>query len=239
MSFSATFRRVLGLLSPYKARIGVALGAMAVTAATEPAVAALMKQLLDNGFAKAATFPLWMVPLFVVGLFVLRGLSTFATAFLMAWISGRLVADLRLQMFTRLLDVPLGYYDKQSTGQVLNTMMVEVGQILDMLRSVMVVLIRDSLTVVGLLGYLFWLNWKLTLVTLVLVPVIAVVVRVTSKRLKRLVRQSQQLNGEMMQAIEEATRARHVIKIFGGQSYENKRFEKRSEPVATASPVWP
>ncbi len=229
MSFSVTFRRVLGLLSPYKARISVALLAMVVTAGTEPAVAALMKQLLDKGFAQAATFPLWLVPLFVVGLFVIRGLSTFTTAFLMAWVSGRLISQMRQKMFTQLLDVPLGFYDKHSTGQVLNTMMVEVQQILDMVRSVMVVLIRDSLTVIGLLGYLFWLNWSLTLVTLVLVPVIAWIIRLTAKRLKRLIRESQQLNGEMMQAIEEATRARHVVKIFGGHAYETKRFEKRAE----------
>jgi subfamily B ATP-binding cassette protein MsbA len=132
-------------------------------------------------------------------------------------------------MFRRLLDVPLGYFNAQSTGQVINTMMVEVQHIIDMLRSVLVVLIRDSLTVIGLLAYLFWLNWKLTLVTLVLVPVIAFVIRLTAKRLKRLIAQNQQINGEMMQAIEEATRARQVIKIFGGQVYESQRFSQRSE----------
>ncbi len=229
MKSPSTFRRVLGLLKPYKSRIAVALVAMMITAATEPAVAALMKHLLDEGFAKAPTFPLWVVPVFVVGIFVIRGLSTFTTAFLMAWVSGRLIAQLRQRIFSRLLDVPLNFFDKHATGQVLTTMMVEVQQILEMLRSVMVVLIRDSLTVIGLLGYLFWLNWKLTLVTLVLVPLLALVVRATSKRLKRLVRQSQQLNGEMMQAIEEVTRARQVIKIFGGHAYESQRFEKRAE----------
>lgn len=231
MTSPRTFRRVLGLLLPYKFRIAVALGTMMVTAATEPAVAAMLKQLLDHGFAKAGSFPLWLVPLFVVGIFVIRGLSTFTTAFLMAWVSGRLVAQLRQQLFTRLMDVPLGFHDTHATGQVLNTMMVEVQQILDMLRSVMVVLIRDSLTVIGLLGYLFWLNWRLTLVTLVLVPVVAYVIGLTAKRLKRLIRESQQLNGEMMQAIEEAARARHVIKIFGGQSYEAQRFRQRTEKL--------
>lgn len=228
MDFSRTLKRLLVLLAPFKARIAVALGATAITAATEPAVAALMKQLLDNGFVKSG-FPVWIAPAFVIGIFVLRGAATFSAAFLMAWVSGRLVAQLRQQMFARLLDVPLGYYDRQSTGQVLNTMMVEVPQVLDMLRSVMATLIRDSLTVIGLMGYLFWLNWKLTLVTLVLVPLVGVAVKVTANRLKRLIRESQQLNGELMQAIDEAARARHVIKLFGGQAYETKRFEKRSD----------
>ena len=231
MSLSLTLKRILSLLAPYKARLLVALGGMIITSATEPAVAAMMKLLLDKGFTQATqgnSFSLWLVPLFVIGIFVIRGLSTFATRYMMAWVTGRLMSTLRQQMFGRLLDVPLGYYDKQSTGQVINTMMVEVQQILDMLRSILVILMRDSLTVIGLLAYLFWLNWKLTLVTLFLVPVIAVVIRLTAKRLKRLITQNQQINGELMQTIEETTRARQVIKIFGGQQYEAMRFEQRS-----------
>ncbi|MEO0318864.1 MAG: lipid export permease/ATP-binding protein MsbA [Pseudomonadota bacterium] len=228
MSLSRTFARILALLAPYKARLALGIAGMLVTAATEPAVAGLMKLLLDEGFSKAGTFPLWWVPLIVVGIFVIRGLSTFTTNYMMAWVSGRMMTQLRQQMFTRLLDVPLGFYDKQSTGQVINTMMVEVQQILDMMRGVIVVLVRDSLTIVGLLGYLFWLNWKLTIITLVMVPVMAVVVRLTAKRLKRLISQNQLLNGEITQTIEETTRARQVIKIFGGQAYEGRRFEQRS-----------
>ncbi len=228
MSLSRSFARILGLLSPYKGRHALGVGGMLVTAATEPAVAGLMKLLLDEGFTKAGNFPLWWVPVIVVGIFVVRGLSTFTTNYMMAWVTGRLMTQLRQQMFTRLLDVPLGFYDKQSTGQVINTMMVEVQQILDMLRGVIVVLVRDSLTIVGLMVYLLWLNWRLTLVTLALVPVIAIVIRLTAKRLKRLITQNQWLNGEITQTIEETTRARQVIKIFGGQAYEARRFEQRS-----------
>jgi subfamily B ATP-binding cassette protein MsbA len=228
MTLSHTFARLLAMLAPYKGRIALAMAGMLVTAATEPAVAGMMKLLLDEGFSKAGSFPLWLVPLFVVGLFIIRGLSTFTTSYMMAWVSGRLMTHLRQLMFARLLDVPLGFYDSQSTGQVINTMMVEVQQIIDMLRSVVAVLVRDSLTILGLLAYLLWLNWQLTLITLFLVPVIALVVRLTAKRLKRLITQNQQINGELTQTIEETTRARQVIKIFGGQAYEAARFEQRS-----------
>ena len=229
MTLSATFWRILGLLSPYKSRLLLALVAMLVTAATEPAVAAMMKLLLDKGFSEQRSFSLWMVPVFVVGIFIIRGLSTFTTTYLMSSISGRLISTLRQQMFTRLLDVPLGFYRDNSTGKIINAMMLEVNQILDMIRSVMIVVIRDSLTVIGLLGYLFWLNWKLTLVTIILGPVIAFVIRLTARRLKRLIEQNQTLNAEITQTIEETTRAQQVIKIFGGQKYEAKRFEQRSE----------
>jgi subfamily B ATP-binding cassette protein MsbA len=229
MSLSVTFRRILGLLSPYKSHLVLVLVAMLVTAATEPAVAAMMKLLLDKGFSEARSFSLWLVPLFVVGLFLIRGLSTFTTTYLMSAISGRLISNLRQQMFRRLLDVPLDFYRDNSTGKIINAMMLEVNQVLDLIRSVMIVVIRDSLTVIGLLGYLFWLNWKLTLVIIVLGPVIAFVVRITAQRLKRLIIQNQTLNAELTQTIEETTRAQHVIKIFGGQQYEAKRFEQRSE----------
>jgi subfamily B ATP-binding cassette protein MsbA len=226
MKFSSTLQRLLKLLAPYKARIIVAFTATAVTAATEPTVAALMKELLDNGFVKAG-FPIWLAPVFVVGIFLVRGMATFTAAYLMAWVSGRMAAQLRQQMFNRLLQVPIGFHDKHVTGHVLNTMMVEVMQVLDLFRSVMVVVIRDSLTVLGLIGYLFWLNWKLTLITIALVPLVAVAVRLTAKRLKRLIRESQQLNGELMQTIDETIRARHVIKVFGGHDYEATRFARR------------
>ncbi len=229
MSLSATFRRILSLLKPHSARMIVALLAMMITAATEPAVASMMKLLLDKGFSETRSFSLWMVPVFVVGIFVVRGLSTFTTSYLMSSVSGMLMSTLRQQMFSRLLDVPLSYYRDNSTGKVISAMMIEVNLILDMIRNVMIVLIRDSLTVIGLLAYLFWLNWKLTLVTITLGPAIAFVVRLTAKRLKRLIQENQHMNAEITQTIEEAMRAQQVIKIFGGQRYETTRFTNRSE----------
>ncbi len=229
MTLSATFRRILSLLKPHSARMIVALLAMIVTAATEPAVASMMKLLLDKGFSETRSFSLWIVPVFVVGIFVVRGLSTFTTSYLMSSVSGLLMSTLRQQMFSRLLDVPLSYYRDNSTGKVISAMMIEVNQILDMIRNVMIVLIRDSLTVIGLLGYLLWLNWKLTLVTIALGPVIAFVVRLTGIRLKRLIAENQHMNAEITQTIEETMRAQQVIKIFGGQRYEATRFSERSE----------
>lgn len=231
MGMTHTFKRILSLLKPYKGRLLLALGGMVVTAATEPAVAAMMKLLLDKGFSETRSFSLWLVPVFVIGIFVVRGLSTFTTSYMMSSVTGRLMATLRQQMFRQLLDVPLSYYKDNSTGKLINAMMLEVHQILDMIRNVMIVLIRDSLTVIGLLGYLFWLNWKLTLVTVLLVPAIAFIIRLTAKRLKRLIAENQALNAEITQAVEEATRAQQVVKIFGGQSYEAKRFEQRSEKL--------
>ena len=223
--------RLAQMLKPYKGRLALAFLGMAVTATTEPALAAMMKVLLDTGFSADPAFPLWAVPVFLIGIFVVRGLSTFLTNYMMTWASTRMLNRLRQQMFDRLLDVPLGFYNKTSVGSVINSIMFEVQQIVDMVRVVFVSLIRDTLTVIGLLSYLLWLNWRLTLITLVLIPVIAWVVRATGKRLRRLNQTYLEINGGLTQVLEETTRAHQVIKIFGGQDYEKTRFAQRTESL--------
>jgi subfamily B ATP-binding cassette protein MsbA len=228
MKRSPHVKRLVQMLPPYKGRLALAFLGMMLTAVTEPALAAMMKILLDKGFTGAPTFSLWLVPLFVIGIFTLRGVSTFMTSYMMTWVSTRLLNQLRQQMFNRLLDLPLGFYATSSVGTVINSMMFEVQQIVDMIRNVFTSLIRDSLTVIGLLGYLLWLNWRLTLVTLILIPLIAVVVRFTGKRLRKLTQNYLSINAELTQVIEETTRAHQVIKIFGGQAYEKKHFAERA-----------
>jgi subfamily B ATP-binding cassette protein MsbA len=224
-------RRLAQMLKPYKGRLGLAFVGMAVTAATEPALAAMMKVLLDTGFSADPDFPLWAVPVFLIGIFTLRGISTFLTTYMMTWVSTRMLNHLRQQMFDRLLDVPLGFYNKTSVGSVINSIMFEVQQIIDMVRVVFVSMIRDTLTVIGLLSYLLWLNWRLTLITLVLIPLIAWVVRTTGKRLRRLNQTYLEINGGLTQVLEETTRAHQVIKIFGGQHYEKDRFAQRTDSL--------
>ncbi|MBF8179508.1 lipid A export permease/ATP-binding protein MsbA [Herminiimonas contaminans] len=231
MIVSPHLKRLFGMLAPYKKRLAVALLGMIMTALTEPMFPAVMRVLLDKGFGGKPSFSLWLVPVAIVGIFVLRGISTFTTTYMMTWVSSRLLTTLRKQMFERMLDVPLGFYATHSVGRVINSMMFEVQQIIEMITKVYTSIIRDSLTVVVLLSFLFWLNWRLTLVALVLLPLIAIVVRATGRRLRRLTREYQTVNGEMTQVIEETTRANQVIKIFGGHRYEEERFEVRADKL--------
>jgi subfamily B ATP-binding cassette protein MsbA len=213
---------------PYRGRLVLAFIGMILTAATEPMFPAVMKVLLDKGFVGKPTFQLWLVPVAVVGIFVLRGISTFMTSYTMTWVTTQLLNNLREKMFARMLDVPADFYGTHSVGKVINSMMFEVQQIVDMIRNVLTSLIRDALTVIVLLAFLVWLNWRLTIVALVLLPLIAVVVRMTGKRMRRINRDYLDVNAELTQVIEETTRANLVIKIFGGQHYERARFEERA-----------
>lgn len=229
LELSPYFVRLLRMHKPYRWRLLLAFIAMAVTAGTEPVVPYIFQVLLDKGFVGKPAFSLWLVPVAVIGIFVIRGASTFASSYLMTWVTTRILNEVRGQMFARMLDFPLAFYATNSVGKVINSIMFEVQGITDMVTRIFTSIIRSALTVLGLLAWLLYLNWTLTIVTLILLPLLATVVRFTSRNLKKLNQDSLRVNAELTQVIEESTRAQQVIKIFGGQEFEKQRFHENSE----------
>ncbi len=232
MENSAMIGRLLGVIRPYRTRALLALLAMAGTASTQPMLVKAMQALIDNGFGdKQVPFSLWLVPAILISIFALRGLFTFSTAYLNNWVVSRMLNDLRRVMFDRLLRLPVARFQQESTGTLINTIIGDVRQVVDMINSVFLALVRDALSVVGLLATLLYLNWRLTLVALVVVPLTAVIVRQTTGRLRSLNRDNQRVTGEMTQVVEEAARGHQVIRVFSGERYERARFEARSEAL--------
>ncbi len=231
MTLFECIKRIIVLHLPYKKRLALAFIGMALTALTEPVVPYIFKVLLDDGFVKQRGFPLWIVPVGVIAVFVLRGIATFVSSYMMTWVTTRVQNQMRLNMFSKMLDFPIEYYGDNSVGRVINSIMSEVQQVIDMVTKIFTSILRSALTVLGLLGWLLYLNWILTLVTLVLLPLVTIVVRITGKKLKKLNQDSLTVNAELTQVIEETTRAQQVIKIFGGQEFEKKRFSHRLETL--------
>lgn len=224
--------RLLGIVRPYRARALLSLLAMAGTAATQPMLGKALELLLDNGFgAHKVTFSLWLIPAILLSIFILRGVFTFSTAYLNNWVMSRVLNDLRGMVFDRLLRLPVARFHEESTGKIINTVIGDVRQVVDMINSVFLAFVRDSLVVVGLLIALLRLNWQLTLIAIVVVPLTAVIVRTTTGRLRRLNRDNQRVTGEMTQVVEEAARGHQVIRVFSGERYERRRFEARSEAL--------
>lgn len=224
--------RLLGIVRPYRARALLSLLAMAGTAATQPMLGKALELLLDNGFgAHKVTFSLWLIPSILLSIFILRGVFTFSTAYLNNWVMSRVLNDLRGMVFDRLLRLPVARFHEESTGKIINTVIGDVRQVVDMINSVFLAFVRDSLVVVGLLIALLRLNWQLTLIAIVVVPLTAVIVRTTTGRLRRLNRDNQRVTGEMTQVVEEAARGHQVIRVFSGERYERRRFEARSEAL--------
>ena len=223
------YLRLMGYVRPYWKVFACGIAGMVAMAATEPLFPAMMKPLLDKGFSGEPRDDLWIAPLVIVGIFLLRGFLSYVTSYLMSWVTNKVVMDLRIALFERLLALPTHYYDDQSTGTLISKMTYDVANVTGAATTVLTVSVRDALAVVGLLGWLFYLNWKLTLVALAIGPVIAVAVRLFSSRLRRASRASQQTMGDITHILEEAIGGHRVVKIFGGQAYEAERFRAANQ----------
>ncbi|MCL4651159.1 lipid A export permease/ATP-binding protein MsbA [Burkholderia multivorans] len=203
--------------------------AMAVVAATEAGIPALLKPLLDRGFGtKGDVTAKLYVPIAVVGLALVRAAAQYASNYLLQYVSNRILLDLRIQMFDRMIHAGVSFFQRETASTVINAVVFEVNQVLNVLLGVMITLVRDSLTVLFLLGYLFYLNWRLTLIVAVLLPCIGWLVGKINRRLRRLNREHQQLTNQLAYIVEETVGGYKVVKIHNGEQYEIKRFNDLS-----------
>ncbi|WP_179401738.1 lipid A export permease/ATP-binding protein MsbA [Burkholderia guangdongensis] len=199
--------------------------AMAVSSATDAGIPALLKPLLDHGFgANASRQAVWFVPIAVIGLAFARGIAQYASQYLLSYVSNRILLKMRLDMFNRMINTGASFFQRETASTVINAIVFEVNQILNVLVSVMVTLVRDSLTVVFLLGYLFYLNWRLTLIIAVILPGIGWFVSKINRRLRQLGRDQQMLTNDLSYIVEETVAGYKVVKIHNGEQYEISRF---------------
>lgn len=222
------YLRLLGYVRPYWRVFLTALVGMVLTAAAEPLFPALMRPLLDNKYDTTDTSWLWLYPAAIVAIFMLRGILVFVTNYCMAWVSNRVVMDMRVAMFQQLVRLPAGYYDDRSSGVLMSKVMWDVMGVSVAATNVLTIAVRDSMTLAALLSWMFWLNWKLSLVALLIAPPIAFSVRSVSGRLRALAKGGQVAMGQISHVLEEAIECHKVVKVFGGQDYEVRRFVKTS-----------
>jgi subfamily B ATP-binding cassette protein MsbA len=220
-----TMRRLLGYVRPYWRPALLALVTMIGAAATEPLFAALMKPLLDEGFSPAGRDKLWLAPVAIISIFTFRGFCTFISAYAFSRVSNQVIADLRSQMFARLVRLPTDYHLQHPASEPVTRIAYDVTGVSQAATTVITVAIRDSLAVVGLLTWLLYLNWQLTLITMAIIPLAGLVMRVFSNRLRQQSRAAQAGMADMTQVLYEAIHCQKVVKVFGGEQQEIARFD--------------
>lgn len=223
-SSKALYFRLLTYVRPYWRVLVAGLVATSLAAATEPLFPALLKPLLDNGFSVNSSQSPLLVALMIVGIFALRGVVGFLASYAMSWVQNRVINDIRQQLFGRLMRLPASYFDRNPSSTLITKVTYDVSNIASASTTVGTVLIRDSLTIIGLFGWLLYLNWQLTSVTLIVAPVISLFTRVFGKRLRAMSRASQQGMATMTESLQEAIACHKVIKVFNGEAQEEKRF---------------
>ncbi|MGO2233293.1 lipid A export permease/ATP-binding protein MsbA [Marinomonas sp. UCMA 3892] len=197
-----------------------------IYASMEPALAALLKHIVDIVSEGKISDSRLLIPLAILGVFIARGVGTFLGNYFMAKVANNVVFDLRTSMFNKLVLLPSNYYHSIPTGRLLAKLTYDTEQVIGSITQAIRVLLREGLTVVGLLGYMIYMNWRLSLLFLLVVPLIGLIVSYASKRFRKLSTRIQNAMGGVTDVASEAIKGHEVVKIFGGSQYEIARFDK-------------
>lgn len=227
------YRRLLGYCAPYwPIFLGSAI-AMALFAGTEAAFAFLIGNIVEtiapkDGEPVAGVVQKWM-PAAILGLFLARSIANFGSGFGLAWIGRKVVNQLREEVFRKFLLLPVSYFDLRPAGAMLAKLAYNVEQVAEATSNVVTVLIRDSLTVVGLVVYMVYLSPALSTFIFVVAPLLALIIRFMASVFRRHSRKIQDSMGDVVRITGEVIQSVRIVKIFGGQDYENRRFAESNE----------
>lgn len=219
------WRRIYGRLGPYWKAVVLAIALVTVAAATQPTLAVIMKPLLDDGFSGQHPSYVWLIPLAVIGLMFLRGIASYFSSYLFAWVANNMLLSLRRDMYSRLLHLSDGEFKKGETGRLLNRFTVDAGNVTNLATDVITTLIRETLVVVALIGVLLYMSWQLTLIVLVVLPVSALIAQFFIRRLRRINRETITMNAELTRVVRESIDGQRVIKLFDGYQQNTDRFQ--------------
>lgn len=226
---ASIYKRLLGYILAHRAIFALSIFAVALDAAGQGLFFYLLRPLIDETIVASDPVFSWWLPSLVMSAVALRILGNFGGAYGMEWVGRRLIADMRQDVFGRYLGLPSGYFDQRSSGQMISVISYNAEQVAQGATTALIGAIRDTLTVVALIGVMLIQSWRLTLAMLLLAPVILLVVSVISVRFRRLSGRIQHSMGDVTHLTEEAVNGHEVIKVYGGQKHEANRFSDETE----------
>jgi len=222
--YKDVFYRLIRYFKAYKAVLAVSVLALIIYGAIDAAMIKLIQPLIDSGFSSADGSMLKMGAGIIVALFLVRGLASFVSGFGLAWVSNHIIQKMRQQLFDKMLQLPVRYFDKNSTGSLISKITYDTEQVALATSQVLVTLIREGVTILGLLALMFYESWQLSLVFFLIGPLIGIVISVVSKRFRIISRSIQNAMGQVTTSTEQMLKAQKIILAFSGQDKEAARF---------------
>ncbi len=198
-------------------------------AGADTALIYILKPLLDGSIVERDPFLIRWIPVFLLLLFLARGVAGFMSNYGMAWVANQVIFNVRSDIFAQYLRLPVAFFDANSTGKITAKLTFYTAQISGAATSAITIVVQDSFRVVGFLGLMFYLNWELALLTLTLGPLIALIIRYVSKRFRRYSGRIQSSMGDLTHISEEVLTGHRVVKVFGGEEFERENFERVNE----------
>ncbi len=239
------FKRLMVYIKPLKGVFFLAVVGLVLYGLVDMTFIAIIKPFIDGGFGgQASQIPsaasgidlgtsdgfnsssnvLTMAPFVVIGLFTLRGLANFLSTYCVSYMSARLIMDMRQQVFDHYLTLPVSYMDRENTGSLISRVTYDTEQIARATGSALISIVRDSITVIGMLVVMFYYSWKLSLCILIIGPIIGLIITVVSRRFRKISKRIQTAMGGVTTATEQMITGHKNVLSFGGQKTESQRF---------------
>jgi subfamily B ATP-binding cassette protein MsbA len=225
------YARLLRHVWPYRGALFAGIAAMIVGGLADAALVKLTGPLIDELFVHKNQSLAILLPLAIVAVFLVSGLASFTSGYATQWVGQKVILDLRRAMFEKVLRLPPRFFDANTTAKLVAKFTFDVNNLAAASTSVLTVMVRDTVTVAALIAILLWSNWRLTLIAFLVIPPIAVVVRLFSRRLRTMSRESQKAVGGIAEVLDEAIANQRVVRVFGGQEYEGRRFREAAERI--------
>jgi subfamily B ATP-binding cassette protein MsbA len=223
------YRRLLGYARPHLRMFMVGVVGMALFAATDAALVLLVQKFLAGAFVQPDPRIVWAIPLGAVLLFVLRGIGDYVSNFFPGWVGRQIIKSMRGELFAHYLRLPARYYETAATGDLLSRLTLNIERVAEATTNAVTVIIRDTLTILGLIGMLFWYNWQLALFVMVLAPPISWLIQFINRAFRRYSARIQASMGDVTRVAKEALDAQRVIKAFNAEKHEEAVFEVANE----------
>lgn len=223
------YKRLIGYARPYAGMYMIGVAGMLLFAATESALAYLVKTFLNGAFITRNPQILWSIPLGVVALFTLRGIGDFVSNYFPGWVGRQVIKRLRHDVFAHYLRLPTAYLDAQQSGHLLSKLTYNIELVAEAATNASISLIRDSLTIAGLIVTLFYMNWRLALFCIAAAPVIGWLMQIANRSFRRYSTRIQNSMGDITRVAKEAIDAHRLIKIFNAEEHQTDRFERVNE----------
>jgi subfamily B ATP-binding cassette protein MsbA len=223
------YRRLLGYARPHLGMFMIGVVGMLLFAATDSALAFLVQKFLAGAFVEPDPRIIWAIPLGAVGLFLLRGIGDYVSNYFPGWVGRQVIKSMRGELFAHYLRLPVRYYEQAATGDLLSRLTLNIERVAEATTNSVTVLIRDTLTIIGLIGMLFWYNWQLAAFVLLLAPPISFLIQFINRAFRRYSARIQASMGDVTRVAKEALDAQRVIKAFNAEQHEEAVFEAANE----------
>jgi subfamily B ATP-binding cassette protein MsbA len=214
---------------PHWKVVPAAFVAMILVAGTNAYFPFLLSQIVQALEEEGRTGGSWFIPLMMLVTFAVRGSADFVAVYGLGWLGRSVVLDLRAEVFRHYTELPASYYDKTSSGTLISKLTYNTEQVAEAISNVLVVVVRDSLTIIVLLVAMIYFSPLLTAVVAIAAPVVGGLISIMSRAFRRYGMRIQTSMGDATRVTEEALSGHRIVKVFEGQDYQQRQFAEINE----------